>query len=129
MNKTILSLIAVSALLLAGCATGGSAPLTAGERISERGDAIADYGDAWTSGQQNVDRGTRMVEQSSDQAEQARNRIASARTDIAREEARLREADASRIAGVRLIADGTAQMRRAEEDYSAIRSGPAATRN
>ncbi|MCL6249611.1 hypothetical protein M3P36_00915 [Altererythrobacter sp. KTW20L] len=129
MTRSILSLSALSALLLAGCATGGSAPMTAGERISERGAAIADYGDAWSSGQDSVNRGTRMVEQGNRQAEQARSRIAKARTDLTREETRLREADASRIAGERLIADGTAQMRRAEEDYSSIRSGPAATRN
>lgn len=129
MNRTILSLFSFFALPLAGCATGSSAPLTAGDRISERGDTIADYGDAWTSGQQSVDRGTRMVEESSREAERARERLASARTDITREETRLREADASRIAGERLIADGTQQMRRAEEDYSAIRSGAAAIRN
>ena len=103
--------------------------MTAGERISERGAAIADYGDAWSSGQVSVDRGTRMVEVGTREAERARERMATARADITKEETKLREAEASRIAGQRLIADGTAQMRRAEDDYSTIRSGPAATRN
>lgn len=115
------------ALLLAGCASTPDAPLSPGQRITERGDAISEYGDAWTSGQANVTEGQRMVERSARDSRDAQEKLTSARGHVVEAETRLREAEAVRIAGERLIADGQLQMQRAEADYAAIRSGPAAT--
>lgn len=71
--------------------------------------------------------GQRIVERSTRDARDAQEKLTGARSDVAEAETHLREAEAARIAGERLIADGQLQMQRAEADYAAIRSGPAAT--
>lgn len=121
--------IALLTLLLAGCSSGGTTPVTAGERIADRGETIAQYGDAWTNAEQRATEGRRLIEKGNQDAVRAERRIAQAQAEITREQGRLREAEAIRTNGERMIADGAAQMQQAEDDYEAIRSGPAAIPN
>lgn len=57
--------IAASSLLalvaLGACADNANAPLTIGERISERGSQIGQYGEAWSAGQDDVMQGERAI--------------------------------------------------------------------
>lgn len=98
--------------------------MDAGQRMSQRGHEIGDYGSAWSDGQRDVTQGRRLVEKNSDSSVDAEKRLARARADVAKAEEQLRKAQLGRSDGERLIADGTAQMQRAESDYTAVRAGP-----
>ncbi|MFN7175351.1 MAG: hypothetical protein ACK4MX_00525 [Thermaurantiacus sp.] len=128
MNKIpFVAIAATSALFLSACAGSGTAPMTAGERISQRGGTISEYGEAWTAGQKNVRQGERLIDKGSTNADRARKQLSDARKQVAQAEQRLRDAENSKTDGQRLVSDGTSQMQRAEADYAVIRSGPSAT--
>lgn len=122
----ILAMAVISPLLLGACSSTGSSSMDAGQRISQRGHEIGDYGAAWSDGQRDVRQGRRLVEKNSDSSVDAEKRLARARADVAKAEEQLRKAQLGRSDGERLIADGTAQMQRAEADYTAVRAGPPA---
>jgi len=124
MNKLIIS-IAVFTLFAGACSTSPHS-LNAGERISQRGGSIGEFGDAWSSGQKGVRDGEKLVGKSSDNLAEAERDLTRARARVARAEQEITEASADRIAGQRLIHDGTVQMQQAEADYIAIRAGPSA---
>jgi len=126
MNKQLLlALAATSALSLGACASTNS-PMSTGERISQRGGQISGYGDEWSSGKRNLEQGQKMIEKASKDIAKAEIDLAKARENMLNAEARIRAAQNDRANGEQLVADGAAQMQRAEANYSAVRSGPSA---
>lgn len=113
------------AFILAGCASSGSPSMDVGQRIAERGGAIANYGEEWTAGRKDVERGEKMVSDSARNLSRAEQRVSNAQRDLERAQGDVRDAQAERVAGERLIVDGTAKMQRAEADYRAIRANSA----
>lgn len=125
MSKFLLfAITATSPLFLGACST--APPMDTGQRISQRGGVIGDYGKAWSDGQGEVRQGQRMVEKGNKQSVDGEKQLARAREQVANAEARIRAAQADRSNGEQLIASGTAQMQRAEADYTAVRTGPPA---
>ena len=123
-NIPLLALAASSLLALGACTDNANAPLTTGERISERGSQIGRYGEAWSAGQDDVVQGERAIQKSNESIELARSQIADANGALATAEERLREAQEDKENAERWIADGKDQMDRAEESYEAVRDGP-----
>jgi hypothetical protein len=119
----LLALSAASPLLLSACASSDGAPMDTGERLSQRGGAISDYGASWTNGEKDFRQGQRLVERSGKDSSDAEKRLARAREQVASAEAQIRSAQVERSSGERMMADGTAQMQRAEADYTAVRTG------
>lgn len=125
-NLPLSALAASSIFALAACAGSESSPMTTGERISQRGSQINQYGDAWSSGQADVTEGERSISRSDRSIERAQSQIADAREALANAEDRLRAAQQDREVAEQLVANGTVEMRQAEQDYAAVRAGPSA---
>mgnify|MGYP001252019854 CR=1 FL=1 len=125
-NLPLLAIAASSMLALGACADNANAPLTTGERISERGSQIGQFGDAWSAGQDDVAQGERAIQKSNESIERARSQIADANGAVAKAEDRLREAQENKENAERQVADGKDQMDRAEESYETVRDGPSA---
>ncbi|MBB3034692.1 hypothetical protein [Alteriqipengyuania lutimaris] len=125
-NLPLLTIAASSLLAVGACANNSNAPLTTGERISERGSQIGQYGDAWSAGQDDVVQGERAIQKSNETIERARSQIADANEALAKAEDRLREAQEDKENAERQVADGNDQMDRAEESYEEVRDGPSA---
>ena len=126
MNKQLLLAIAISSGLLLGACSTTPSPMNAGQRISQRGGEISTYGDAWTAGRHDLEQGQGLVDKSSKKAADGEKDLVRAREQVAKAEAQILAAQTDRANGEQLMTDGTAQMRRAEANYSAVRTGPPA---
>lgn len=121
-----LAITASAIFALGACTDNANAPLTTGERISERGSQIGQYGDAWSAGQEDVAQGERVIEKSNESIKRAQSQIADANEALAKAEDRLREAKRNKEDAERLVTDGNKQMGRAEDNYETVRDGPSA---
>ncbi len=107
--------------VLAACASSAPKNPTFGERVAERGGTIANFGEEWTAGNNSVKSGEEMVKRSERDVKRAEKRLRDARRDVGRAEKELADANAAKVNGQRMIAQGTAQMAAAEENYRNLR--------
>ncbi len=126
MNKFLCVAIIAMFPILGACSSAKNSHMDAGDRISQRGNEISGYGKSWTTGQQASAKGSRMIEKSSKDTAEAGKRLAHARDLAAEAQAQIQAAETDKAKGEQLIADGTAQMQRAEANYSAARAGQSA---
>lgn len=120
----IFAATAAAALLLSGCASGRSTELDTGQRMSARGDSIAGRGAAWSDGQRDMQKGQKALDKSAKRTADAQRDLQRAQGDITKAQRKIEDEAAARVAAEQLMANGTAQMSRAEADYGAIRSQP-----
>lgn len=113
-------------LMLAACSSGGGKSLDVGERMSARGASIAGRGEAWTGGQRDVAKGQQLIDKSAGRLTNGEKDLRKAQERVTRAQRDIQTAQADRVAGERLVSDGMAQMRRAEADYTDIRTQPSA---
>jgi chromosome segregation ATPase len=92
--------------------------------MSARGASISGRGAEWSDGQRDVDKGQQQLRKSADRAADGEQDLRKARDAVAKAEQRIQQAQADQLAAQQRIAAGTAQMSRAETEYTTIRQQP-----